>query len=150
MSAEIKEAVKAHYAEAARKVLSAKASCCEPAPKSSCCSTAERIDPITVGLYEPGETAGLPEEAVLASLGCGNPAALAELREGEVVLDLDYAEDSTAQTDANFVITGSGGLVEIQATAEAAVFSPAELNTLLALAQKGVADLIALQKAALA
>ncbi len=66
------------------------------------------------------------------------------------VIDLDYAEDSIAETDANFVITGSGGLVEIQATAEVAVFSPDELSAMLALAQKGVADLVALQKAALA
>jgi ribonuclease PH len=66
------------------------------------------------------------------------------------VLDLDYAEDSIAETDANFVITGSGGLVEIQATAEVAVFSPDELTAMLTLAQKGVADLVALQKAALA
>ena len=66
------------------------------------------------------------------------------------VLDLDYAEDSIAETDANFVITGSGGLVEIQATAEVAVFSPDELTAMLGLAQKGVADLVALQKAALA
>ena len=66
------------------------------------------------------------------------------------VIDLDYAEDSIAETDANFVITGSGGLVEIQATAEVAVFSPDELSAMLALAQKGVGDLVALQKAALA
>ena len=66
------------------------------------------------------------------------------------VIDLDYAEDSIAETDANFVITGSGGLVEIQATAEVAVFSPDELSAMLSLAQKGVADLVALQKAALA
>lgn len=66
------------------------------------------------------------------------------------VIDLDYAEDSIAETDANFVITGSGGLVEIQATAEVAVFSPDELSAMLGLAQKGVADLVALQKAALA
>jgi ribonuclease PH len=66
------------------------------------------------------------------------------------VIDLDYAEDSTAETDANFVITGSGGLVEIQATAEVAVFSQDELSAMLALAQQGVADLVALQKAALA
>ncbi len=66
------------------------------------------------------------------------------------VIDLDYAEDSIAETDANFVMTGSGGLVEIQATAEVAVFSPDELSAMLALAQKGVADLVALQKAALA
>jgi len=66
------------------------------------------------------------------------------------VIDLDYAEDSTAETDANFVITGSGGLVEIQATAEVAVFSQDELSAMLTLAQQGVADLVALQKAALA
>ena len=66
------------------------------------------------------------------------------------MIDLDYAEDSTAETDANFVITGSGGLVEIQATAEVAVFSQDELSAMLTLAQNGVADLVALQKAALA
>ncbi|MFM8860718.1 MAG: ribonuclease PH [Methylocystis sp.] len=65
------------------------------------------------------------------------------------VLDLDYAEDSIAETDANFVVTGSGGLVEIQATAEAAVFSQEELAAMLSLAQKGVAELVSLQKAAL-
>ena len=69
---------------------------------------------------------------------------------GAAVLDLDYQEDSSAETDANFVITGSGGLVEVQATAEAAVFSPDELAALLALAQNGVGQLVALQKAALA
>src|SRR5512140_1914442 len=89
MSTDIKETVKARYADAARQVLSAKtASCCAPAPKSSCCSAADAVDPISVNLYTPGETAGIPEEAVLASLGCGNPTALAELRPGEVVLDL--------------------------------------------------------------
>lgn len=66
------------------------------------------------------------------------------------VIDLDYAEDSIAETDANFVITGSGGLVEIQATAEVAVFSPDELSAMLAMAQRGVADLVGLQKASLA
>ena len=79
----------------------------------------------------------------VAAISCG-------IFNGKPVLDLDYAEDSTAQTDANFVITGAGGLVEIQATAEVAVFSPQELQSLLGLAQKGVADLVALQKAALA
>jgi SAM-dependent methyltransferase len=58
--------------------------------KASCCGTGEPLgwDPITSDLYEEGETAGLPMEAVLASLGCGNPTALAELRPGETVLDL--------------------------------------------------------------
>ena len=68
---------------------------------------------------------------------------------GEPVLDLDYAEDSTAETDANFVLTGSGGLVEVQGSAEGAPFSEAELIKLLALARGGVEQLIAMQKAAL-
>jgi ribonuclease PH len=70
--------------------------------------------------------------------------------EGAPVLDLDYAEDSNAHTDANFVITGSGGLVEVQATAEGAVFSEAELTSLLTLARGGVTQLVALQKQAIA
>jgi ribonuclease PH len=78
----------------------------------------------------------------VAAVSCG-------VYNGAPVLDLDYTEDSAAETDANFVITGSGGLVEVQATAEAAVFSQDELDALLALARKGVADLVALQKAAL-
>jgi ribonuclease PH len=78
----------------------------------------------------------------VAAISCGICAATP-------VLDLDYAEDSTAETDANFVITGGGGLVEIQATAEVAIFSQDELSAMLTLAQKGVADLVALQKAAL-
>jgi ribonuclease PH len=68
---------------------------------------------------------------------------------GEAVIDLDYAEDSTAETDANFVITGSGGLVEVQGSAEGAPFSENELLRMMALARAGVARLIALQKAAL-
>jgi len=79
----------------------------------------------------------------VAAVSCG-------IYEGAPVLDLDYAEDSVAHTDANFVVTGSGGLVEVQATAENAVFSQDELTALLALAQKGIGDLVALQKAALA
>ena len=65
------------------------------------------------------------------------------------MLDLDYAEDSTAETDANFVMTGSGGLVEVQGSAEGAPFSEAELLKLLALARGGIATLVTLQKAAL-
>jgi ribonuclease PH len=64
------------------------------------------------------------------------------------VLDLDYAEDSGADTDANFVLTGSGGIVEIQTTAEKAPFTEAQLLLLLALARKGVGKLIELQKLA--
>ena len=62
------------------------------------------------------------------------------------VLDLDYAEDSTAETDANFVLTGSGGFVEVQATAEGAPFTDEEFAALLNLARKGIAELVALQK----
>ncbi len=65
------------------------------------------------------------------------------------VLDLDYAEDSDAATDANFVMTGSGGLVEVQATAEKTPFSQAELLDLLSLAAKGIDELVALQKQAM-
>jgi ribonuclease PH len=66
------------------------------------------------------------------------------------VLDLDYAEDSTAHTDANFVMTGSGGIVEIQATAEGEPFAEARFAELLGLARKGIGELVELQKAAIA
>ncbi len=69
---------------------------------------------------------------------------------GQPVLDLDYAEDSEAQTDANFVMSGAGALVEVQASAEGAVFSEAELAAMMALAKAGIAELVALQKRALA
>ena len=78
----------------------------------------------------------------VAAISCG-------IYGGTPVLDLDYAEDSIAETDANFVITGSGGLVEVQATAEGSVFTTEELSRLLGLAQKGVEELVALQKALL-
>jgi len=68
---------------------------------------------------------------------------------GRPVLDLDYAEDSTAETDANFVLTGSGGLVEVQGSAEGAPFTEEDLVSMLALAKKGAAELIAAQKAAI-
>ena len=68
---------------------------------------------------------------------------------GHPVLDLDYAEDSQCDTDMNVVMTGAGGFVEIQGTAEGAAFSREEMNRLLDLAQKGIADLIGHQKAAL-
>jgi ribonuclease PH len=69
---------------------------------------------------------------------------------GEAVIDLDYLEDSTAETDANFVMTGSGGLVEVQGSAEGAPFSEANLLEMMALARAGIGRLIALQKTALA
>jgi len=69
--------------------------------------------------------------------------------EGVPVLDLDYAEDSTCDTDMNVVMTGAGGFVEVQGTAEGAPFSQAQMDTLLALARRGIRELIAKQKAAL-
>lgn len=77
----------------------------------------------------------------IAAISCGIFA-------GQPVLDLDYLEDSAAETDANFVITGSGGIVEIQGTAEGAPFSEDEFTTLLALAKSGIGDLITMQKQA--
>jgi ribonuclease PH len=64
------------------------------------------------------------------------------------VLDLDYAEDSAADTDANFVLTGNGGIVEIQGTAEKTPFTESQFMDLLTLARKGVGKLIDLQKLA--
>jgi arsenite methyltransferase len=79
---DIKQVVKDRYGEAARKVTGALGG-------GSCCgSTSACRDPITSDLYESTQTEGLPEAAVLASLGCGNPTALTELKPGEVVLDL--------------------------------------------------------------
>jgi arsenite methyltransferase len=82
--AKITEAVKEKYGEAANRVASGGAASCGTAPSSSCCGG----DPITSNLYESAQTAGLPQGAVLASLGCGNPTALAQLKPGEIVLDL--------------------------------------------------------------
>jgi len=79
----------------------------------------------------------------VAAISCG-------IFRGIPVLDLDYAEDSTAETDANFVMTGAGGLVEIQGTAEGAPFSDDEFASLLKLARKGIGELIELQKKVLA
>jgi ribonuclease PH len=77
----------------------------------------------------------------VAAISCG-------ICSGTAVLDLDYAEDSAADTDANFVLTSSGSIVEIQGTAEKTPFSEAQLLALLALARKGVARLVDLQKMA--
>ena len=78
----------------------------------------------------------------VAAISCG-------VVKGEAVLDLDYLEDSTAETDANFVMTGAGGLVEVQGTAEGAPFSKAQLLDLLTLAEGGIGRLVALQKQAI-
>ncbi|MEP9349067.1 ribonuclease PH [Xanthobacter sp. KR7-225] len=85
----------------------------------------------------------IPLKTHVAAVSCG-------IFEGTPVLDLDYAEDSAAETDANFVMTSDGGIVEIQGTAEKTPFSQDELLSLLALARGGVEHLVALQKAAVA
>jgi ribonuclease PH len=69
--------------------------------------------------------------------------------QGVPVLDLDYAEDSACDTDMNVVMTGQGGIIEVQGTAEGAAFSRAELDQLLSLAENGIKELVQLQKAAL-
>ena len=79
---DIKETVRERYSEAARRVSSGKEGCCSAASALDGCS------PITSDLYDVSETGALPEAAVLASLGCGNPTALAQLQPGETVLDL--------------------------------------------------------------
>jgi ribonuclease PH len=78
----------------------------------------------------------------VAAISCG-------IFEGEPVLDLEYEEDSNAEADANFVLTGGGDIVEIQATGEKRGFTRAEFEALFSLAQSGIAELIAMQKAAL-
>jgi ribonuclease PH len=81
----------------------------------------------------------MPLRDHVAAVSCG-------VVKGEAVLDLDYVEDSAAETDANFVITGAGNLVEVQATAEAAVFTEAQLIAMLGLARGGIQHLVQLQK----
>ena len=85
---DVKATVREKYGQAAQRVIEGDtaASCCG---SSACCgSTTEAWDPITANLYDEGQKAGVPAEALLASLGCGNPTALAQLHEGETVLDL--------------------------------------------------------------
>jgi ribonuclease PH len=79
----------------------------------------------------------------VAAISCGIFA-------NQSVIDLDYLEDSAAETDANFVMTGSGGIVEIQGTAEGKPFSEEEFASLMGLAKTGIAELVALQKQAIA
>jgi ribonuclease PH len=77
----------------------------------------------------------------VAAVSCG-------IHQGTAVLDLDYAEDSGAETDANFVMTGAGGIVEVQGTAEGAPFSEEQFLELLALARSGIKQLVTMQKSA--
>ena len=89
-----------------------------------------------------GAISEIPLTGEVAAISCGlwNDAA---------VLDLDYAEDSSAQADANFVLTGTNGIVEIQGTAEGDPFSRGQFNDLLDLAEKGVTELVVTQRQAL-
>jgi ribonuclease PH len=93
-------------------------------------------------IVNSGLLPALPLHDAVAAVSCGVVADAA-------VLDLDYAEDSQAQTDANFVLTGSGGIVEIQATAEGAPFDEPLFADMLRLARQGVAELMGHQRAAL-
>jgi ribonuclease PH len=79
----------------------------------------------------------------VAAISCG-------IHDGQPVIDLDYLEDSAAGTDANFVMTGKGGIVEIQGTAEGEPFTDAQFAELMGLARNGVARLVELQKLAVA
>ncbi len=93
-------------------------------------------------LCSAGQLPRLPLTDSIAAISCG-------VFDGTAVLDLDYAEDSKAMTDANFVLTGSGGFVEIQATAEGAPFDETRFAEMLRLARLGIAELTRLQRAAL-
>ncbi|MBL6946773.1 MAG: ribonuclease PH [Rhodospirillales bacterium] len=90
-------------------------------------------------LVNLGLLANMPLKDEVAAVSCG-------IFKGQAVLDLDYEEDSTAETDANFVLTGRGTIIEVQATAEAEPMTDAQLNELLELARKGTTDLAALQR----
>ena len=90
-------------------------------------------------LMQIGALKTMPLTDHVAAVSCG-------IYKNTSVLDLDYAEDSTAQADANFVLTGQGGIVEVQGTAEERPFSEPQFMELLALARKGVTELGALQK----
>jgi ribonuclease PH len=93
-------------------------------------------------IHRAKEVSHLPISGSVSAISVG-------IYRGQPVLDLDYAEDSDCETDANFVMTGTGGLVEVQATAEGVTFSESQLTHLLALAKKGCAELKALQMAAI-
>jgi ribonuclease PH len=90
-----------------------------------------------------GALKGNPIKHQVAAISVG-------IYKGQAVLDLDYAEDSSAETDMNVVMTESGGFVEVQGTAEGAPYTQDELNSMLALARKGIEELTAIQKASLA
>ena len=93
-------------------------------------------------MKQRGAIKKVPEVQMIAAISVG-------IYQGVPVLDLDYPEDSTADTDLNVVMTDKGGFIEVQGTAEAAPFSAEDLNAMLTLARKGTDELFALQRAAL-
>ena len=95
------------------------------------------------GLLKAGTIVSDPILDHVAAVSCGIYA-------GQAVLDLDYPEDSVAGTDGNFVLTGRGRMIELQMSAEGATFSRGEMGELLDLAEKGIAELVAAQKASVA
>ncbi|UDM15640.1 ribonuclease PH [Vogesella sp. XCS3] len=95
------------------------------------------------GLIAAGKLAESPLRDHVAAISVGVVA-------GQPVLDLDYVEDSGCETDMNVVMTGDGRFIEVQGTAEGAPFSRDEMNALMALAEKGITELVSLQKQALA
>lgn len=92
-------------------------------------------------LLKAGDISSDPLTAQVAAVSCGIYA-------GQTILDLDYAEDSEAGVDGNFVMTGTGRLIEVQMSAEGSTFSHDQMNRLMELADKGIAELVAAQKAA--
>jgi ribonuclease PH len=94
-------------------------------------------------LQRSKQISGDPLVSMVASVSVG-------VYKGTAVVDLDYAEDSNAETDMNVVMNSDGGFIEVQGTAEAAPFSADELNDMLALAKQGITDLVRVQQMALA
>jgi ribonuclease PH len=94
-------------------------------------------------MLQRGQIKAMPMKDHVAAVSCG-------IYQGQAVLDLDYAEDSQAEVDANFVMTGAGLLVEVQATAEKEPFEEGELTAMLELARQGIDQLVMAQKRSLA
>lgn len=105
----------------------------------ACVALADAID----FLKQQGKVKGEPLKRMIASVSVG-------IYEGAAVLDLDYPEDSNAETDMNMVMADDGGIIEIQGTAEGEPFNEAEFAAMFGLAKKGIGELLALQQAALA
>lgn len=95
------------------------------------------------GLVDQGKLKALPMKQKVAAISVG-------IFEGQAVLDLDYPEDSAAETDMNVIMTDKGGFIEVQGTAEGEPFNQEEFDQMLALARKGIDEIFALQEAALA